>query len=158
MPNLPISGLPVADALSGDELFAIVQNGVTKQVSEHKITNYLIPTNLTVYNGSNPTPEFFITGSTFDDSTEIKLSWTGVTGTCDVYLPDCTAANNVNRVINFISDGTFSSSTHADLRPLKGSGQTLDGSSSSAYRINKSYEGIRVWSDGTEWFIIQKKA
>tara|TARA_B110000503_G_C7133139_1_gene407651 strand:- start:1055 stop:1162 length:108 start_codon:yes stop_codon:yes gene_type:complete len=29
---------------------------------------------------------------------------------------------------------------------------------SAAYVINKTYEGIQVWTDGTEWFIIQKKA
>lgn len=32
MPNLPISQLPAAGALTGNELFAIVQNGVTKYV------------------------------------------------------------------------------------------------------------------------------
>ena len=25
-------------------------------------------------------------------------------------------------------------------------------------RLTKEYEGIYVWSDGSEWFIIQKKA
>ena len=119
---------------------------------------YLIPKNLTVYNDLDPIREFYITGSEFNDSSFIKLTWSGPNGTCNVNLPDCTAVENVNRIIGFISDGTFSSSTHADLRPLNGSGQSLDGSSTQAYRINKDYEGIRVWSDGTEWFIIQKKA
>ena len=32
--------------------------------------------------------------------------------------------------------------THADLRPLSGSGQSLDGSTTQAYRINKDYEEI----------------
>ena len=119
---------------------------------------YLIPKNLTVYNDAAPIREFYITGSEFNDSSFIKLTWSGSTGTCNVNLPDCTAAENVNRIIGFISDGTFTSATHADLRPLNGSGQSLDGSTTQAYRINKDYEGIRVWSDGTEWFIIQKKA
>ncbi len=119
---------------------------------------YLIPKNLTVFNDADPIREFYITGSEFNDESFIKLSWSGPTGTCNVNLPDCTATENVNRIIGFISDGTFSSATHADLRPLKGSGQSLDGSTTQAYRINKDYEGIRVWSDGTEWFIIQKKA
>ena len=119
---------------------------------------YLIPKNLTVYNDANPIREFYITGSEFNDSSFIKLTWSGSTGTCNVNLQDCTATENVNRIIGFISDGTFSSATHADLRPLNGSGQSLDGSTTQAYRINKDYEGIRVWSDGTEWFIIQKKA
>ena len=223
MPNLPISGLPASSTLQGDELFADVQDGVTKyttlddisafatsslqlevnnltsvtssyltatdtgslmvtgSISDHTLTftkgdsttfdinlpggqagpgeaTYLIPKNLTVFNDADPIREFYITGSEFNDSSFIKLSWSGPTGTCNVNLPDCTATENVNRIIGFISDGTFTSATHADLRPLSGSGQSLDGSTTQAYRINKDYEGIRVWSDGTEWFIIQKKA
>ena len=34
--------------------------------------------------------------------------------------------------------------------------ELLDGVNA-AYVINKPYEGIQVWSDGIEWFIIQKK-
>lgn len=119
---------------------------------------YLIPKNLTVYNDTNPIREFYITGSEYENVSFIKLSWSGSNGTCNINLPDCTASENVNRILGFISDSTFTTATHADLRPLKGSGQSLDGSTTQAYRINKDYEGIRVWSDGTEWFIIQKKA
>ena len=59
----------------------------------------------------------------------------------DLYLPDATAAVNVNRSIRFISDSTFSTSTRAELSPL--SVKTLDGSAGS-YTINKAYEGIMV--------------
>lgn len=38
MPNLPISQLPVAAPLTGSELFAIVQNGTTKQTTLSSIT------------------------------------------------------------------------------------------------------------------------
>jgi hypothetical protein len=38
MPNLPISQLPVANALTGSELFAIVQDGITKQTTLDSIT------------------------------------------------------------------------------------------------------------------------
>jgi hypothetical protein len=38
MPDLPISLLPVADPLTGPELFAIVQDGVTKQTTLDSIT------------------------------------------------------------------------------------------------------------------------
>ena len=70
-------------------------------------------------------------------------------------MPDATATNSTNRIIRIISDSTFTTSTHADLTPA--SGQNLDGATT-AYRINKAYEGITVWSNGTEWFIIQAKA
>ena len=38
MPNLPISGLPAASALDGSELFATVQDGVTKYTTLNSIT------------------------------------------------------------------------------------------------------------------------
>jgi hypothetical protein len=38
MPNLPISQLPTASALTGPELFAIVQDGITKQTTLSSIT------------------------------------------------------------------------------------------------------------------------
>ena len=38
MPNLPISGLPQANALTGSELFATVQDGVTKYTTLNNIT------------------------------------------------------------------------------------------------------------------------
>jgi hypothetical protein len=37
MPNLPISQLPTASALTGPELFATVQGGVTKQTTFNAI-------------------------------------------------------------------------------------------------------------------------
>jgi len=85
----------------------------------------------------------------------MKLSWTGGSGTAVYTLPDATTSNNTNRFIRFISDSTFATNTHVDLTPA--AGQKLD-DSSNAYRINKAYEGIAIWSDGTEWFVIQKKA
>ena len=83
----------------------------------------------------------------------IKLSWNGGSGTMALNLPQ--SSEYENRLIRFISDSTFENSTHTDLTPV--SGDTLDGSTSH-YRINKSYEGILVWSDGNEWFIVQRKA
>jgi len=38
MPNLPISGLPQANALTGSELFATVQDGITKYTTLNEIT------------------------------------------------------------------------------------------------------------------------
>ncbi len=69
-----------------------------------------------------------------------------------VYLPDATT--NVNRLIRFISDTTFTTNTKVNLTAINS--QTIDGSTD-AYIINKEYEGVQLWSDGTEWFIIQKK-
>ena len=168
MPNLPISQLPASDALTGAELFADVQGGVTKYTTLDDVTNYvtssietynqnntnnsyLVPVDITVQDGV----DLYLTGSSYANTAMIHLDWTGDNGTMDLYLPDATAAVNVNRSIRFISDSTFSTSTRAELTPLPG--QTLDNSAGS-YTINKAYEGIMVWSDGIEWYRIQTKA
>lgn len=114
---------------------------------------YLVPVNITVADGD----EFFLTGSTYENTSMIHLDWTGVTGTMNLYLPDATTVTNTNRAIRFISDNSFTTATRAELLPLSGSGQTIDGGSS-AYTINKAYEGIMVWSDGVEWYRVQTKA
>lgn len=152
MADKKISELNAATALQGSELIPVVQSSETKYSTIKDIVNYLVPTTLTVSVAGGTVD---LGSSTYDDAELIVLSWSGATGTVELTLPDATSTNSTNRVIRIISDSTFSTSTHADLTP--DSGQNLDGSSS-AYRINKEYEGITVWSNGTEWFIIQAKA
>ena len=149
MGNLKISALPAATELQGDENIVVVQNGVTKQSTVQNIVNYIVPTSLTVSEGTTVN----LSDSAYATSELIELSWSGANGTMILNLP--LAASNVNRVMRFISNTGFSGPTHADLTPQ--GGDTLDGSTN-RYRINKAYEGIQVWSNGTEWFIIQKKA
>ena len=152
MADKKISQLNAATALQGSELIAVVQSSTTKYSTIKDVVNYLVPTTLTV---SVAGGTIDLGSSTYDDSELIVLSWSGATGTVELTLPDATSTNSTNRVIRIISDSTFSTSTHADLTPA--SGQNLDGATA-AYRINKEYEGITVWSNGTEWFIIQAKA
>jgi len=152
MANKKISALNAATALQGSELIPVVQSSETKYSTIKDIVNYLVPTTLTVSVAGGTVD---LGNSTYDDAELIVLSWSGATGTIELTLPDATATNSTNRVIRIISDSTFTTSTHADLTPA--SGQNLDGATD-AYRINKAYEGITVWSNGTEWFIIQAKA
>ena len=148
MGNLKISALPAATALQGDENIVVVQGAVTKQSTVQNIVNYIVPTSLTVTQGTTVN----LSDSAYATSELIELSWSGATGTMVLNLP--TASQHPNRVMRFISDSTFAAATRVELTP---SGvENLDGSSS-PYVINKPYEGIQVWSDGTEWFIIQKK-
>ena len=159
MPDLPISNLPQATTpLDGTEEYAIVQSGVTKRISSENITdiivatnNYLTPVSLTCQNGVN----IDLTGTTNENTAMFELSWTGAQGVMVLNLPDCTTTINTNRAIRFISNGSYSTNTRSRLTPT--GGQTLDGSTN-YYEINKAYEGIMIWSDGSEWFIIQKKA
>lgn len=142
--------------MTGSEELAIVQSSTTKKVSltnvQHFVVNHLDPTTLTV---SVAGGTIDLNDSAYDEAELIVLSWSGASGTVELTLPDATDAKNLNRAKRIISDSTFTTSTHADLTPR--GGQTLDGSSS-AFRINKAYDGIKVWCNGTEWFIIQAKA
>ena len=149
MANAKISALPTATELQGSELIATVQNGDTKQTTVSKFKNYFVSTDITAEAGV----DVDLNQSIYDDTFMFKISWTGGNGTAVYTLPDAVA--HANRKIRFISDSTFNSQDHLDITPA--AGQTLDGSSGH-YRINKSYEGIAIWSDGAEWFIIQKKA
>lgn len=148
MADKKISELTTATTLTGAEEIPLVQSTTTKKVT---VTNFnkLITVSKTASAGETVD----LDSSTYDNAQLIKLSWTGANGTAVYTLPDAT--NHTNRKIRLISDSTFSNNTHVEITPK--SGQNLDGSAND-YDINKAYEGIAVWSDGTEWFIIQKKA
>jgi hypothetical protein len=72
-----------------------------------------------------------------------------------ITLPDITSAFFKYKSYRFITDGTFLANTIAEIATF-GDATTIDGLQSTS--INKSYEGIEIWNDGVEWFIIQKKA
>ena len=156
MANKKISELTSASTLTGTEEFAVVQSAETKKstltVLQHYIVNTLEPTNLTVVSGGG---DIDLGDSTYNNAEIIVLSWSGASDTIELTLPDATTSTNTNRAFRIITDSTYTTNTKADLTPK--AGQTLDGSSD-AYRINKAYEGIKVFSNGVEWFIIQKKA
>jgi len=148
MADKKISQLTSADTLTGSEEFPLVQSSTTKKIAV-KDFNKLITVSKTATAGE----AVDLDSSTYANAQMIKLSWSGGNGTAVYTLPDATTSTN--RKMRFISDSTVSSSKHIELTPK--SGQNLDGSSGD-YNINKAYEGIAVWSDGTEWFVIQKKA
>jgi len=142
--------------ITGAEEIAIVQSSETKKSNltnvQSFIVNHLDPTALTV---SVAGGTIDLNDTAYNEAELIVLTWSGGNGTVELTLPDATEAKNLNRTKRIISDSSFSTATHADLTPR--AGQTLDGSSS-AFRINKAYEGIKIWCNGTEWFIIQAKA
>jgi len=151
MADKKISQLNSATPLQGDESIVVVQGGETKKSTMHNIKNYIVAVHLT----AEANVDVDLGVSTYENTRMFKFSWTGGNGTAVYTLPDATT--NQNRLIRFIADSTFTSSKHVDITPIDG--QNLDGgANSNRYRINKDYEGIAIWSDGTEWFIIQKKA
>lgn len=121
--------------------------------------HYLIPEFITVSGSSSePYPHFYLTGSAFENTAMIKVDWTGPNGTAHIVLPDATTAINRYRSIRLTMGADFDSNTKgilfADVHNLS---QTLDGSSG-GYTLSKPYEGIMVWSDGSNWIRIQTKA
>ena len=149
MADKKITQLNSATALVGTEILVAVQGGETKQTTVNKIKNTLVPYNLTVEAGQTVN----LSSSIFEQAMLIRLTWSGASGNMTLNLPS--ASDNTNRAIRFISNGGFNTNTRVYLTPI--GGNTLDGSTN-YYEINKTYEGIKIWSDGTEWFIIQKKA
>jgi len=157
MSDKKISQLTLVSAsnITGAEDLPIVQGGTTKKTTlqnvQHYVVNHLEPTTLTVSSGQTVD----LDASTYDESELIVLSWSGGNGTMILTLPDATDAKNLNKVKRIITDSTFTNATKARVTPF--GSQNLDGANS-YYEVNKAYEGIQVWCNGTEWFIIQKKA
>lgn len=149
MADKKITQLDSASALDGTENIVVVQSSSTKKGTINDIKNYLIPTHITVSSGQTVN----LSDSQYANIKLVKLSWSGGAGNMTLNLPS--ASSSTNRAIRFISNGGFNTNTRVYLTP-SGS-DTLDGSTS-FYEINKEYEGIYVWCDGSEWFIIQKKA
>ena len=146
-----ISQLNAATELQGPETFAVVQSSETKKGTISQVINYIHASNITVSSGDTVD----LDDSAYDDTRLVKLTWTGSAGSMTMNLPDATTSKSTNRLIRFVTNGGFNTNTRVNLTPV--SGQTLDGSSSS-YELNVAYEGLMLWSDGSEWFIIQKKA
>ena len=146
-----ISQLNAATELQGTETFAVVQSSETKKGTISQVINYIHATNITVSSGDT----IDLDDAAYDDTRLIKLTWTGGSGNMTMTLPDATTSKNTNRLIRFVTNGGFNTNTRVNLTPL--AGQELDGSSSS-YELNVAYEGLMLWSSGTEWIIIQKKA
>ena len=149
MADKKISQLSNVSALNGTENLVFVQDATTKKGTINDIVNYLLPNNITVSNGQT----INLSDNQYANIKLVKLTWSGASGNMTLNLPN--VSDNVNRAIRFISDDSFDSNTRVYLTPT--GGNTLDGSTD-YYEINKAFEGIYIWSDGSEWFIIQKKA
>lgn len=99
----------------------------------------------------------FVTASADDSVTMtemvnvVDLTWSGPSGVFEYVLPSATEIPY--RKIRFVNDGTISSATRVDLTAP--AGETIDGSAT--YQISRAYNGCAVWSDGTEWIVIQAK-
>ncbi len=85
----------------------------------------------------------------------VLLRWgqEGVTGQHSVYLPPIDG--NVFRSIRFITDSTVDANEQIWIYPQAGA--TIDGGVG-PLQIDRFYEGLSLWNDGIEWYVIQAKA
>lgn len=112
---------------------------------------YLIPA---FFSGSAGV-SYLLTGSSYDNASIVKLDYTGsVNGTATCLLPDATLNQHKYRSIRLF---TSSSVDNQKIFKVKPSGSQLLDGSNDGQDLNRSYEGIMVWSDGTEWYKIQAK-
>ena len=84
----------------------------------------------------------------------VLLSWTGGNGNYTLNLP--LASANTHRLIRITTDGTLSSGAGDKIDITATGGETIDGAAS--FQISKQYEGIAIFSTGSEWVIVQAKA
>jgi len=84
----------------------------------------------------------------------VLLSWTGGNGVYTLNLP--LASANTNRLIRITTDGSLSSGAGDKIDITATGGETIDGDPS--FQISKRYEGLAVFSTGSEWIIVQAKA
>jgi hypothetical protein len=148
MANKKISELNSASILTGVEEFAVVQSGVTKKTTINNIKQEY-GTSFTIQDGDT----INLGEAGFSGYDLYLLKWIGGNGNqnATITLPD---VSDSGRIIRIITNGSFTSNTHARLTSK--SGQTIDGLTE--YVINKAYEAVTIWSDGTEWIVIQAKA
>jgi len=93
------------------------------------------------------------TPTNYTGTTEIVcLTWSGGAGTHVFNLPP--AASSTNRFFRIVTKDNFSASNKVAVTPT--GGDTIDGGAS--YEITKAYNGVAIWSDGTEWIVIQAKS
>ena len=84
----------------------------------------------------------------------VKIGWSGSNGTYVLNIPSATAIPY--RVIRFVTNGTYPGGGAHKVRFTATGGETIDGAT--FFETSKVYEGLSIWSTGTEWVVIQAKA
>jgi len=84
----------------------------------------------------------------------VEIGWSGSNGTYVLNIPS--AATIPYRNIRFVTNSTFPNGASDKVQITAQPGETIDGSA--FFEISKVYEGVSIWSNGTEWIVIQAKA
>ena len=85
----------------------------------------------------------------------IDIMWDGLgSGVYTLNLP--TATSMKYRAVRITTDGTLDAGAADKIDITPAPGDTIDGGS--VFQISKRYEGLMIWSDGSDWIIIQAKS
>jgi len=146
--NVLKNGVVIADSLTIG-LINLQTNGrvlVTREWIETNISTEA-PFLITTFSGGS--------SSYAGTKNTIYLSWSGNSGTYNLTLPS--ASDIPYRKIQIISDGSLGANDKVHvLAPV---GESIDGSPNPGfYTLNKPYNGVTVWSDGSNWIVTQAKA
>lgn len=146
------------DAVSGVNSTVQLSAGTGIGISQSGGDNVTIENTLNNVGGvATLEPEFMTVGpggsSTITTSKNIvDLTWSGGSGTHNLTLPS--AAAIPYRFLRIVNDNTVTAQDKVDI--YAPGTETIDGAAS--YRINKEFNGIAVWSDGSNWIVIQAKS
>lgn len=146
------------DAISGVDSTVQLTAGTGIGISQSGGDNVTIENTLNNVGGvATLEPEFMTVGpggsSTITTSKNIvDLTWSGGSGTHDLTLPS--AAAIPYRFLRIVNDSTVTAQDKVDI--YAPGTETIDGAA--FYRINKEFNGVAVWSDGSNWFVIQAKS
>ena len=88
------------------------------------------------------------------DNNIVEIGWTVGNGTYVLNIPSAAAIPYRN--IRFVTNSTFPNGASDKVEITAQSGETIDGAA--FFEISKVYEGVSLWSNGTEWIVIQAKA
>lgn len=112
----------------------IIENGITKMIPYFHTVG---PGTTTTYTESNNL---------------VDLTWSGGSGTHTFIMPP--ASEIPYRVIRITNNSTVTANDKVHVTPVVP--ETVDGDP--YYVLNKPYNGVAIWSDGTNWTVIQAKS
>jgi len=168
--NVTVQGIFTADSNSVFEGQANFQSSVTDQTSNPGTAGQVLVSTGTnvqwtdstdVVSGSVAVLIPYLTTATPGGSETynelnniVKIGWLGGNGIYVINLPSATTIPY--RVIRFVTNGTYPGGGSHKVRFTAAGTETIDGAA--FFEISKVYEGLSIWSTGTEWVVIQAKA
>lgn len=104
--------------------------------------------------GTGPMGGGGFTGTVSPNYNLVIVSWSGPNGIFTLNLP--LASANTHRLIRITTDGSLDAGAADKINITATGGETIDGAAS--FQISKRYEGLALFSTGSEWLIVQAKA